>query len=475
MRLRRTKIVCTLGPATSDYTAILALVREGMDVARLNFSHGDYQEHGQRIQLLRKASEETGRPVAIMQDLSGPKIRIGDLPEGGIHLQHDQIFRLSTEPVQGDNQQVSVNYKGLTGDVKVGDRILVADGNLELSVLEVSSTAVDCKVVIGGPLTSRKGVSVPSATLQIETFTEKDKRDLAFGLEQGVDIVALSFVREADDILKVRQAMHEFGKVLPIIAKIEQHEVLDVIDDVIAVSDAIMVARGDLGVEIAIEKVPQVQKQLIYKANRAGKNVITATQMLRSMTENPRPTRAEVTDVANAILDGSDAVMLSEETAVGEYAVQAVRMMNSVALETETSSNFASFRDKSISGGDKLLPADAVSAYSIRIAEAIGAAVIVVPTLSGTTARLVARHRPHQPILSLTPDPATQHLLCLCWGVVTELVPAFETADDLMAAAKKAAVTTGLARPGDHAVITAGLPPFVRGVTNMIKVERLDD
>jgi len=322
-------------------------------------------------------------------------------------------------------------------------------------------------------LTSRKGLSVPSATLSVRIPTEKDRADLAFGIEQGVDIVAMSFVRRPDDVREARELMHAHNADLPIIAKIEQHEALECFEEIVAESDGIMVARGDLGVEIPIEKVPAVQKMLIRTANRAGKPVITATQMLKSMVESPRPTRAEATDVANAILDGTDAVMLSEETAAGRHPVAAVRMMEAIARETEASADFAVFLQSEREASRDMASTDAITQSACRIARMIGARVIVTPTMSGTTARLVSRHRPAQAVLGLSPDQQTVRSLCLSWGVTPCLAPEFGSADDMIRAAAEAALATGLARPGDVAVITAGLPAASRGTTNLIKVEAL--
>jgi pyruvate kinase len=325
--MKKTKIVCTIGPASGSREVLKALIESGMDVARLNFSHGTYEEHREKVRLIRALSEELDRPVAILQDLRGPKIRVGAIPDPGIRLEPGQKFILTTREIEGSVDGVSVSYPDLARDVKTGDRILLADGLMELVVRDTTDTDIVSEVVIGGDLTSHKGINLPTGTISVAAITEKDREDLRFGLENDVDYVALSFVRRPEDILDLKEMIRTAGKDIPVIAKIEKHEALEHVEEILSAADGVMVARGDLGVEIPLEQVPAIQKMLVEKANALGRPVIIATQMLRSMVSAPRPTRAEATDVANAVLDGADAVMLSEETASGHFPVEAVRFM----------------------------------------------------------------------------------------------------------------------------------------------------
>ncbi len=469
----RTRIVCTIGPATDSPETLERLVRAGMNVARLNFSHGTREEHGRTITAVRAAAARVGRPVAVMQDLAGPKVRIGAIGSGTVTLEAGQVFTITSRSVPGDSEEVSVTYRGLPGDVSPGDVLLLSDGALELAVEETSGEDILCRVIVGGPLSSHKGINLPAGTITAPVLTEKDREDLAFGIERGVDFVALSFVRTADDVALARRAADELGRRVPLIAKIEKHEALDHVDEILESVDAMMIARGDLGVEIPIERVPRVQKMLIAKANSAAKPVITATQMLGSMVDNPRPTRAEVTDVANAILDGSDAVMLSEETAIGRYPVDAVRMMAPTAEDVESEYPFrawdSKFEDEPSSGSE-----EAIAHSACRIAERTGAAAIITLTQSGSTARLVAKYRPRETILAVTPSEATYRSLSLVWGTVPLLV---ESSDDYDANERRAirlALESGFVPPGGRVVITAGLPLHVPGTTNSIKVVTAD-
>ena len=468
MKIRRTKIVCTLGPASESEETIRALVEAGMDVARLNFAHGGHEQHRAMLRKVRAASHAAGRPVAVLQDLSGPKIRVGRLPAEGVELKPEQVFTLTTRPVDGNERRVFVSLPSLPRDVKPGDRILLADGTMEIRVEGADDRDVDCRVIVGGRLMSHKGINVPGATLSVEPLTDKDRGDLEFGLAEGVDMVALSFVRSAQDVHALRRRMSELGREAPIVAKLEQHEVLGHLDHVIEAADAVMVARGDLGVEIPIERVPGVQKAVIRIANGKARPVITATQMLRSMVESPRPTRAEASDVANAILDGTDAVMLSEETAMGQYPVRAVRMMDRIARETEHSRDYRYF--DSIVDRPAPSPGQAIGRAACQLARDCEAAAIVAHTLSGMSARLVAAHRPRQPVLAPTPEPATLRALCLCWGVVPVAAETMDSADAMLRAAADAGCRCNLTEPGDTVVITAGLPVRERGNTNTIKL-----
>ena len=469
----RTKIVCTIGPASSSPAVLERLLRAGMNVARLNFSHGTQAEHGKVIQDLRHLAGLLERPLAILQDLAGPKIRIGPLKDGVVQLKPQALFTLTSRKVPGDAREVSITYPDLPHDVKPGDTLLLNDGSLELKVLETSHTDIKCQVVVGGPLSSHKGINFPTSSIQAPSLTEKDKEDLIFGIQQGVDYVALSFVRSALDVLEARRFIQQHGATIPIIAKIEKHEALKHIDEIMEVVDGIMVARGDLGVETPLEKVPMVQKMLIKKSNRLGKPVITATQMLRSMVDSPRPTRAEVTDVANAILDGTDAVMLSEETASGNYPVEAVEMMVKIAEDVE-SSFFSDVRLRHCLEEENTtsLP-EAVSRAACHLAEDIDAKAIITFTQTGNTARLVAKYRPRQQILAPTPVAKTYRQLSLVWGVKPILTEEMKNTDDMIEKVFLAALKSRLVQIGEKVVITAGVPVGVPGTTNLIKVKVL--
>ena len=464
----RTKIVCTIGPSSASPGALERLVAAGMDVARLNFSHGTHAEHAAVIASVRVIAAAARRPIAILQDLAGLKIRIGEIPMGPVRLSPGDAFTLTTRLVPGDARGASVTFPTLPRLVRPGDRLLLADGEIELAAENVDETDVDCRVVAGGALSSHKGISLPNALVPGSGLTEKDRQDLLFGIAQEVDYVALSFVRSELDVRQARAFLAEHGAAIPLIAKIEKHEAIGAIDAILSESDGLMVARGDLGVETPLEHVPLLQKMLIEKANRAGKPVITATQMLLSMVENPRPTRAEVGDVANAILDGTDAVMLSEETASGRFPVDAVATMRRIAEDAEAAFPFARWMRRFENESLQTLP-EAVAGAACELAEHIGAEVIVAWTESGATARLVASHRPRRPILALSTAPATARRLALVWGVIPVLADAPGSADAMLDAAPAIAVAAGLLRPGRTAVITAGIPMGVAGSTNLIK------
>jgi pyruvate kinase len=465
---RKTKLVCTLGPATGSPEAIRQLVEAGMDVARLNFSHGTHEEHEALIRTIRKVEEKAGRAVAILQDLGGPKIRIGNIAEGSVRLEPDQEFVLTSREVPGDVQEVSVSYADLPREVHAGARVLLADGVIELEILETSDTDIRCRVLVGGSLSSRKGINLPSETLSVPALTDKDRADLEFGIAHGVDLVALSFVRKPDDVLEVRQIIQSQGAHIPVIAKIEKHEALERIDDILAASGGCMVARGDLGVEIPLERVPILQKAIIRQARVLGRPVITATQMLTSMVESPRPTRAEAADVANAVMDGTDAVMLSEETAVGKYPTRVVEIISRIVREAENTP-----------GCDPLLAEDArtsevpdaVSGAVCYLADRVRAKAIVVPTESGGTARFVARHRPDQPILAYSPHQQTVRALQLSWGVSARILQPASDSEEMIAGAIASAKGDGWVGSGDRVVVTAGVPMGTPGTTNLIRVE----
>ena len=467
--MRRTKIVCTIGPACSSDKVLEGLIRAGMNVARLNFSHGDYASHRRVIRKIRQLERKLDQPVAILQDLPGPKIRIGAVAGDRVRLQNRRPFVLTTRKILGSELAVSVNFGGLTEAVKNGDPILLGDGEIELETVEVQDHEVKCRIVVGGILGSHKGIHFPKGSLNIRALTRHDKQDMTFGIEQNVDMVALSFVRNAEDILYARRDLKKRGASIPLIAKIEKHEALEDIDGILENVDGIMVARGDLGLEIAQERIPAVQKMIIGKANRLGKPVITATQMLRSMVWNPRPTRAEVTDIANAILDGTDALMLSEETAAGDYPLEAVKTMAVVAEETET---ILDPRQR-FSDLKKTVP-EAISLGALSLARDLQVKAFLIPTTSGSTARLIARYRPRQPIIAVSPERQTVKMLCLVWGVYPIPIRGFKSTDEMVRMLQQKAVESGLVKRGDLVAITAGLPLHQAGTTNMITAKVIE-
>ncbi len=473
--MRRIKIICTIGPASADRDILVKMVEKGMNVARLNFSHGDHSEHLEKINLLRGVERQTGEYLSILQDLAGPKIRIGKVEGGRLHLERGDRVELTNNIDKSAGRTIFVNYPYLTKDLKPGDIILLSDGNIELEVTDTKDDVVSCTTVVGGFLGSHQGVYFPKSTLSVETFTDKDRKDLLFGLENGVDMVALSFVRNVADIEKVRAFMKEHDRLLPIVAKIERREAIENIDEIIREADGIMVARGDLGVEVKLEKIPILQKMIIKKANNAGKPVITATQMLRSMIRNPRPTRAEVCDVANAVFDGTDCLMLSEETASGEYPVESVEFMAKIADVSEAEFPFWEWLKRdipSVSDGD-ISTEDATSHSATVLARDIDAVAIVASTASGMTARLVSRFRPRCPIIAMTPHESTLRSLNISWGVLPVKVPVFKTTDELFDLASKVVLDKKIGRRGERIVITAGVPVGVRGKTNLLRAMEL--
>jgi len=467
--MRRTKIVCTIGPASESEKAIRGLIQSGMDVARLNFSHGDYAFHERIIRTIRRVARSLDKPVALLQDLPGPKIRVGSIEGNRVRLQTGRFLVLTTRKIEGNERTVSVGYKDFPGLVKKGDPILLGDGEIELEVVKSHAEGVTCKIAVGGVLGSHKGIHFPRGSLDLPSLTRQDKQDLAFGIAQGVDFVALSFVRDRNDILQARHEMKKRGAKIPIIAKIEKHEALDHIDSILEAVDGIMVARGDLGLEIPPEKIPAIQKMIIRKANHSGKPVITATQMLRSMVQNPRATRAEVADIANAILDGTDALMLSEESATGSYPIEAVKTMARVAMETE---KILKPRFQ-IEGIKKSVP-EAVSHAAISLARDLQVKAFLIPTTSGSTAQMIARYRPSQPIVAISPNRQTVKTLCLVWGVSPLQIRAFKSTDELIRLAQQKALGLGLVKKGDLVVITSGVPLHKVGTTNLITVKAVD-
>lgn len=475
---RRTKIVCTLGPASSDRDTIQRLVEAGMDVARLNFSHGTHDEHCVRFENVRAAAEATGRTVSIMQDLQGPKIRIGHIEDGSVLLREGKELILTTEPIEvGTEERVYIDYPTLPDDVNVGGRVLLDDGLLELRVKEVHNGEVRTEVVIGGPLHSRKGVNLPNIRTSTPSFTEKDLEDLAFGLELGVDLVALSFVRVAEDVRKLAGKIEEAGHDTGIIAKIEKPEAVNDITNILREVEGVMVARGDMGIEMPMEKVPSTQKELIRESMRAAKPVITATEMLESMIENPRPTRAEASDVANAVLDGSDAVMLSGETAVGKHPVRVVRAMRQIIQEAER--HRRAYRPGLDNPPGRLEQSqditNSVSFTACRLAEQVGAKVIACLTNSGATARSIARHRPSMPIYAFTDNQRVVGRLGVLWGTQAFHIPFQEDTDRGIALVHQVLSEHKLVAPDDLVVITAGMPLPERGRTNTVHVSRIRD
>jgi pyruvate kinase len=469
---RRTKIVCTIGPNTSSATMIKELLQAGMDVARINFSHGTYKEHTSYIKTLRQVAKKAGVPLAIMQDLPGPKNRTGKLKRGSIELKENADIILTTKEILGDERRVSVGLPYLPSIVKPGDMIFLDDGAIELKVAATSKTEVRCQIVAGGKLGEDKGINIPGTTWDTSTTTDNDWDHIAFGLRHNVDFIALSFIREANDVTKVKNFIRKKKKTTALIAKIERSEALDNLDEILEAADGAMVARGDLGVEIPIQRVPIVQKEIIQKCNHLGKPVIVATQILESMVNAPRPTRAEVTDVANAIFDGADALMLSEETAVGSYPVEAVSMMAQIALEAETA---LPYEEIMINKGKYLQPQtdDAISYAACHTANQLGAAAIIAFTSSGSTARRVAKYRPRVPILAITPSQVTQRQLSLSWGVRAFQIPEPSKIAMLFARGARVAKKTGLAKDGDLVVITGGVPIGISGSTNLLKVEKV--
>ena len=465
----KTKIVCTIGPASDSIESVKALVENGMNVARLNFSHGTHKEHLQKIDVIRKAAADLKKPVAILQDLCGPKIRIGKIAAAGMRLEPGQTLILSNDIKVASKNRVPVSYADLPTEVTIGDRILLADGLMELVVKEVGVTDIICNVVTGGVLTSHKGINLPTGSLKTPSLTPKDKKDLLFGLKHQVDFVALSFVRTARDIEIVKEIIFKHRHRTPIIAKIEKHEAVGNIDDILALADGIMVARGDLGVEIPLEKVPLVQKMLVQKANLAGKPVIIATQMLRSMVESPRPTRAEATDVANGVLDGADAVMLSEETAIGKHSALAAKFMADIAATTEK--EFP--HEKYLHYPHKKSVSESVAHAACDLAENLEAAAIVATTRSGSTAAHISRYRPYTEIIALSPEITSVRRLCLYWGCVPCHVPLADDTDEMVEKAAESALKTGLVSKNDRVVITAGRPLWAKGTTNMLWVKKL--
>ncbi|KYO67833.1 pyruvate kinase [Thermovenabulum gondwanense] len=467
--MRKTKIICTIGPSSERKDVLRELILAGMNVARLNFSHGTHEEHEKRIIAIREVEKELKANVAVMLDTKGPEIRIGTFKNGKVYLKKGQKFSLKTYPCEGDETGVYVDLKQISEILKKGDRVLIADGLIELLVDEIKGEEIICTVNNEGELGSKKGVNLPGKIVPLPSVTEKDKEDIIFGIKMGVDFIAASFVRKAQDVIAIRKILEENGgQDIQIIAKIENQEGVNNIDEIIKVADAIMVARGDLGVEIPVEEVPIVQKKIIEKCNKAGRPVITATQMLDSMIRNPRPTRAETTDVANAILDGTDAIMLSGETAAGDFPVEAARMMAKIAEKVEETIKV----DEVTSGRQRIIKTvtDAISHATYTIARDLCAAAIITSTKSGYTARMVAKFRPQAPIIAVTPKEKVLKTLQIVWGVYPIKINEVISTDEMFREAISGALSSGIIKKGDLVVITAGVPVNVTGTTNLIRV-----
>ncbi len=475
---KRTKIVATIGPASKDEATIRQMIRSGMNVARINFSHGDHATHGENIDRIRRIAKEEGAVIAILCDIQGPKIRIGKVANEPLVLKKGDKVTFTLDNVPGDNGVISLPHPEFIQDIRAGMQLLLDDGNMEMMVTQTIPRGLVCEAVIPGVLSSRKGVMAPKARLTLSAITEKDRADVEFALSKNTEYLAMSFVRSEDDIREMRWLIKHLGGDVAVISKIEKHEALENIESIIEVSDGIMVARGDLGIETPAEEVPFHQKRIIRLCNEAAKPVITATQMLNSMVENPRPTRAEASDVYNAIIDGTDAVMLSNETAAGKYPVIAVETMARIAVIAEHSIWANRNQPHAVSASNlqsNQAISDAISQSTCQIAEALNSKLIVTSTLTGYTSRRVAKERPRTPILCVTPNEVTQHRMALVWGVLPLLIPEFHSIDEMITTVVNAAEGAGLVATGDNLVIIAGVPFSVGGQTNFLKIHTVGD
>jgi len=475
--MRKTKIVCTIGPASESIEKLTQLIEAGMNVARLNFSHGNYVEHGERIRNIREAAKNTNKTIAILLDTKGPEIRTHNMKNGAIELRAKDEIIISMNEVEGTEERFSVTYSGLIDDIQLGSKILLDDGLIGLEVVKIDQThkEIHTKILNSGTLKNKKGVNVPGVAVNLPGITEKDANDVLFGVEQGIDFIAASFVRRASDVLEIRQLLEENqAGHINIIPKIENQEGVDNIDEILEVSDGLMVARGDLGVEIPAEEVPLVQKQLIKKCNEQGKPVITATQMLDSMQRNPRPTRAEASDVANAIFDGTDAIMLSGETAAGSYPVEAVQTMHNIASRAESAlahKEILSSRSKNTEHN----MTDAIGQSVAHTALNLDVDAIITPTESGHTARMISKYRPKAPIIAVTSHDYVSRCLALAWGVYPRMGKKAVTTDDMLDTAVEESLNSGIVASGDLVVITAGVPVGEAGTTNLMKIHVIGD
>ncbi|MFI7406669.1 pyruvate kinase [Streptomyces sp. NPDC049541] len=470
--MRRSKIVCTLGPAVDSHEMLVSMIEAGMNVARFNFSHGTHAEHQGRYDRVRAASKETGRAIGVLADLQGPKIRLETFAEGPVELERGDEFVITTEDVPGDKSICGTTYKGLPGDVSRGDQILINDGNVELKVLDVEGPRVRTIVIEGGVVSDHKGINLPGAAVNVPALSEKDVEDLRFALRMGADLVALSFVRDAKDVADVHKVMDEEGRRVPVIAKVEKPQAVENMEDVVMAFDGVMVARGDLAVEYPLEKVPMVQKRLIELCRRNAKPVIVATQMMESMITNSRPTRAEASDVANAILDGADAVMLSAESSVGAYPVETVKTMSKIVAAAEQELLSKGLQPL-VPGKKPRTQGGSVARAACEIADFLGGRGLVAFTQSGDTARRLSRYRAQQPIIAFTTDENTRNQLTLSWGVESHVVPFVNTTDEMVDMVDQELAKINRFNPGEIVIITAGSPPGVPGTTNMLRVHHI--
>jgi len=474
----KTKIVATIGPAVGSREMLRALISAGLSVARLNFSHGEYPTFTQWIKDIRELSKEMGKPVAILQDLQGPKIRVGEMNENVVITAGKKVT-FTTKKVKGTDKLIPIQYQNMPRDVKSGDTIFLDDGLLQISVLKTNKKdTIQAKVLVGGPLSSHKGMNLPNTSISTPGISEKDRRDIKFGLEQDVDFIALSFVRTSKDIKTLKEMIRKAGKRAQVFAKMERREGIEKLEEIMEETDGVMVARGDLGIEVSLEEVPLLQKKIINMAIQKGKPVITATQMLDSMIRNPKPTRAEVSDVANAILDGTDAVMLSGESAVGKYPLQAVRMLGSIAREVEKTSLAQKQMERaSLISRLKRQNATLTEALSVaaeELADHAQADAIIVATMTGYTARMMAKQRPHAKIIAYSPDKKIVAQMAVLWNTTPRLLPSFREEEDVLEQALDSAVAEGLVKPGDKVVLTAGTPTRVAGTTNTLQIHIVD-
>ena len=469
--MRKTKIVCTLGPATDREGVLREMLLSGMNVARFNFSHGDHAGHKARLDQLQALREELNLPVAAMLDTKGPEVRLRSVKNGSVELKEGAEFTLCTNEVEGDETRCSITYNDLPGDVKAGDGILLDDGLVRMTVLETTATTIRCKVLNSGVMKNNKGVNIPGVRLSMPYVSQRDREDILFGIREGFDYIAASFVRTAADIRELRQILDQNNSHIRIIAKIENREGVSNLPDILAVADGIMVARGDMGVEIDFTEIPVIQKDMIAQCVACGKPVITATQMLDSMMENPRPTRAEITDVANAIYDGTSAIMLSGETAAGKYPVEAVRTMDAIALRTEA--NIDRAKPLKVSGKERLSITTAMAHAACTTAMDIGADAILTVSQRGVTAQMVSRFRPQTTVVALLLDEQVRRQMSLYWGVEAIMMPYASSSDELVDFAVEAAEKAGIVKNGDLVVVTAGVPVGVAGTTNMIRVKQV--
>ena len=468
--MRKTKIICTLGPATDKEGVLRALVENGMNVARFNFSHGSHEEHKARLDALKAIREELDQPVAALLDTKGPEIRLKEFKNGSELLEAGQTFTLTTRDVEGTKDIVSITYKDLPHDVKAGGSIMLDDGLIKLSIKEVTDTDIVCTVLNNGKIKNKKGVNVPGVHLSMPYMSQRDRDDIIFGIEQGFDFIAASFVRTAQDVYEIRNLLNMYDSKIRIVAKIENPEGVENIDSILSAADAVMVARGDLGVEIDFSELPSIQKSIIDRSYSFGKPIVTATQMLDSMISNPRPTRAEISDVANAIYDGTSAIMLSGETAAGAYPVEALKTMALIAERTEADAHYQSHRLSRMKIAGTTSVSDATAHAACLTAQDVNASAIVTVSESGNTARLLSKYRPEQPIIAFVMRPQVQRQLSLSWGITPLLMPLAHSTDELIEVSTSLAEKYGYIHNGELAVVTAGVPVGVSGTTNMVKI-----